>query len=360
MSTPLVNDTPARADLKWAFPIKRESAYGTAIGDSDINKMLECEGFELLEPEAEKHDNREYVGRGHDQMTSSMILRWKGDVTRALDMNPLTDGLLWSMGLGNYSVSTVDTGVYLHSAKLADLASVGRVPSSISLIEEVKASTERAKIPGVVVSRLQATIGRKPLPKLEATLRTAGNIVAVGGGYSFPALSALHYYEPVNMYFEAGPWDGSFVDISQIVHQITPTLDISFAEDAPFIPGGKQRDGTKGQVADTQIVLNREISVEVQVYRVNPFWSELMRDNTPLKLRITCFSDDVISGSHKFMTRFTFNCLDPQSAGRSEIDGGLQGQTINFISGVFGTATQQSAVLVEVQNDIPLYLEAAA
>jgi len=355
MSTQNISDARRIIDIVQAFSIKKESSYGTALADNDISYLVEAEGVGQFQPRPIKYSNQELIGRGHEFLTKSEVLGWEGEgIQRVYPCNPLTDGLLWALALGNYSASEVDTGVYLHTSKLADLAATGLVPTSTTLIEKVRPDWDY-KIPGVFPVRIEAVFNRRDMPKLTAQLKSSGELLAVGGGYTYPSPSTLHYYKPVNVDFQLGPMGGSFIDVNQVINEVTVTLEINIDDNASKYPGGSQQDSTKGQVDDIQLVISRVLTVSVQMYLVSDYWRNMICDNTPMALKIDCLSDDEISAGHKYMTRYQFNCLDPGEVTPAQI-GDLQGVTVPFTAAVFSTATIASMFSVEVRNDIAEYL----
>lgn len=365
MGSPVIKNAVPLNRLKRAFPIKKESSYGVAIGNADLTKRIAMEGLSPFYPKTVKYTDDELIGKGYEHRTKSEVLEFTGEYPAfVFQSNPLTDGLFWALALGGYSVSEIDAGKsYLHKITMASLAE-NPVPKSITgAWEYIKKTTpavvERYKTPGEVVKSIEVTLDRRELAKMSVTLQSSGEMAALDGGYNFPSLSALHYYPAESLDVQIGPMGGALRSLNEVIHQVTIRCDVDMDDRVCKYPGGPVQTGGVGMVDGIQIVTGRVVTVEFQIVETEDYWWSKFCANEPMKAQITCRSRDLIPDTaNKFYTRFLFSCLDPEEMTDSAVNK-LLGKTLRFRASVFSSATEAAMLTVAVLDDTAEYLVAA-
>ena len=355
-----IEEAHGTIEIKRGISIKKESVYGTPIGNSDINKAIEVEGLMPFHPKAEVYDNKLLIGKGHEWITRQKLLRWLGtDFPEIVfQSNQLTDAFYLAMGLGGYSVGDVEEGVFLHKITVSDLATGGRVPRSTTSIQSLIPG-EDYKIYGEIVEGITVTFDRKELVKTAVRLRNSGKIEKITG-YYYPTLSPLYFFPAANTNFKMAPVGDPLRNVNEVISEVVFNFNDEFGDTIPYYPGGPTQSGAEGQVAGKQLIKSRNAGITVRLYDTEEYWRKKYRANKPFALVIECRTDEKIGATEKYYEMdLLFNSLAPTNLTHDAIDD-FSGVTLEFEPAPFSSATQASMLEILIQNDVEEYLLAAS
>lgn len=96
--------------LQWAYPVKRQSAYGTVTPLGDLLQTHPFEGASFIEHTPNIVDNAALLGKGHEFATRSDILTWDSMMKRQFFATTKILGWALAFHFGYKSTTTVTNG----------------------------------------------------------------------------------------------------------------------------------------------------------------------------------------------------------------------------------------------------------
>lgn len=142
--------TARKVLVRQAYHPKRESAYGTAIGNGEATWLSTEYMGEVTLPKA-LVNRGDFTGRGHEfHGAIRLVDAWDTRLSRAGAIDAYRAGQMVAFGLGSVSSADAGSGATRHTCKpLAPLTSVN-LPST-TMYEQYPDEGLKAKFPGMVV-----------------------------------------------------------------------------------------------------------------------------------------------------------------------------------------------------------------
>lgn len=113
--------------VQWAYPKKRQSAYGTANPAADITETHPFEGADIIAHDPVMSDNAQQFGRGHEFATRLDIMSWNSAMKRTFTATTRILGHMLAFHLG--SLTTTGLGgspsAYQHDMEYQDPLGTG-------------------------------------------------------------------------------------------------------------------------------------------------------------------------------------------------------------------------------------------
>ena len=329
-------------DVRWAFSTKAQSAYGTALADTDLTLSHEFEGPDIAEVTPDVIDDKEFI-KGVEWATKQEVLKWDVKLARKTDLTSLLAGWVGAFGLGSVVTTQPDPtnapNTYDHTCKF-NTASLQNPVTSI--VEEIGSSIKR-KLRDMAVEEFTISGEGHGRLKLEMSL--------VGSGYwenstlTMPAISdGGSYLRMRDLNFKIGP-AGSEIDVSKRLKSFSWKVNNNLQLDSGYYPGsglyrGRCLYGAREQ--ELSFVLYVEGDQELQ---------DLI-NNSQLKCIITA-TGDTIEGTYKHELTITFPKLSYRAV-PIETDGPFLAYNIEC-NVLYDDATGVP-VEMKVRNNQPSYL----
>lgn len=321
----------------------KESAYGTAVLDANINKLYEPNEALLLELAQERIDDADTI-KGHEfPVVSALDIITGQNITVPLNFPSSCSvlGLLWALALGNVAVAGISPD-FTHTLKMVDACVNDQLPSTSWMLGLVGDTASKFRVKGVVINELKLAMQGLSRFALTGSALSDGNFDL--STVAFPATSSHADWLTGSMAdFLLGNSGGALTSQKTILRSfeigVNNNLDVADGR-------GNPADATKFLKALR--LGNRSISVQVVVdghqgdARWTDFTAETMKD-----VQITLTK----SAARSFDFRVK-NCKVMSIA--QSFDGIRDVLTINYKA--FFTAADASPIVVIVKSGDAAYL----
>ena len=166
-----------QTEVLLGIAVKKQTAYATALADSDISKIVLFNSPDITSHEATVIDDVDKLGKGHDWATEQQLESLATKRNFSWDANSLN--LPWALGLQLGAVTTTvaeASKAWQHVFKYIDAVSSGRQNPVTSIIEKV-GGWETRKIPSLAGNTLKLSGELEKRIKLEFGMIGSGQIL---------------------------------------------------------------------------------------------------------------------------------------------------------------------------------------
>lgn len=264
--------------IRWAYSLKKQTAYGTALALTDLTQSHPFEGTDIGDHAPNMSDNAALYGKGHEFATRQYLLSWDARFRRQCFLTSKIAGWAFAFHTGTDTVTALDVGppaAYAHAFKYQDPFGTGYYGSGrqlpvTTIVEQVTSGLVR-KFPSMLVSAIELTGPQNDFCRCAIDLVGSGamsRIPATGvGSQTWPTGTAADEGERLRtaaMLFEHGI-SGGLADISCDIRSFRFRSEYSLAEADGYCPGSgylTPGDPTSGQIRNKLEFLRRAILLE--------------------------------------------------------------------------------------------------
>ena len=271
-------------EMELAFSLKKQSAFGTAIPDTDLTLAHPVESDEIFTDDLETWSDEGSYGKGHEYPTRRENLTASTGFKMTTKASSLFLG--WGLAFACGSVTTVqpdDVGApntYEHTFKPMDISdpAIGKDLPVATFVQKLT-SFRKTLFRDMTVKSLKLSGQVKQHLALE--LEFVGSGYSESSTLSMPALASVSFLRTADITFNVGG-----VDISAKLVSFELMHSNAIDEDAGYRPGsGALPDGA--QIRAKLPVESRQTAVKFRVEMNDDTFRDYMRNNTPKSVTIT-------------------------------------------------------------------------
>ncbi len=352
--------------VEWAFPLLRQSAYGTPVPEVSITQSHPFDGTDIIEHSPNMSDNSAQFGRGHEFATRQDIMSWNSMMKRSFTATTKILGWGFSAHLGSTSDTNLggSPSAYQHDMEYQDPGGSGYYGSGrqqpvFTIVEQTTSGYIR-KFPDMQVKSVELTGKLNDWLMMTLECQGSGNKTNLTG-FTFPDQSVS---EGERMRFASATFShgisGFESDISCDVRSFRFRSEYQYFENDGYCPGSGylagSTDPATGQIRNKLEFGRRAVVLEFVVRADNSTTLFTRLEGDTLLRMVMTFTGSVISGSNRHKLVITVPRLKYRAVPIGT-DGDLityQVQTVVFYDG-----TDLNPFQVRVVNDVPAYLVSA-
>lgn len=233
---------PQRAfEVNWLFSTKKESAYGTALTATDLNRRVVAPTVEVAKLAKEFRSDLDRFGKGHEFATEVEELSRDLRRSTTFDASSLTVAWVAAFALGKVTTTQPNPSgnptAYQHKFTFADPVTGKHAPTT-TVYEELTADLKRRLVS--LACNDFALAGRaRDVASLTANWLGSGQ--TVDGAITLPALTAQSFLLGADADVLLGP-QGAPVSLKDRVLEWSLTVSQNLQSDLGYYPGsGKFR-----------------------------------------------------------------------------------------------------------------------
>jgi hypothetical protein len=229
-------------DTTWAFSLRKETAYGTPLGDTDLNRRVVASAVEVGKIAKLFRSDLDRFGKGHEFATELEELA--RDLRRAtsFDASSLTLAWIAAFGMGKVATTQPNPGgnpaAYNHAITFADPAVSKHAPTT-TVYEELTADLKRRL---VSLACNDFSISGRAREPVQIVANWIGSGATVDAALSpLPALTAQSFFLGADTDILLGP-QGAPVSLKDRVLDWSLSVSQNLEADLGYHPGsGKFR-----------------------------------------------------------------------------------------------------------------------
>lgn len=190
-------------DVQWLTSRKKESPFGTTVGDVDLTRAGLFKGPDMGTHTPEIITDEEQVGRGHEYPDGQVINSWSSELSRQWDATAFWTHWAFAFAMGTDAV--VGAGdPFTHTHKFMDENTDGTQMPSATIIEKVNGVTTllNRKYFGMCVNEL--TLSAQGKNRLQLSMSLIGNGKVGTNALAIPSVVADEYFRGSNVDFTVG------------------------------------------------------------------------------------------------------------------------------------------------------------
>lgn len=339
-----------------AYTNKKQSAYGTGVGDADLTEAHPFIGDDNVEVVTEKYDDREEFGKGHEFPTQQHNLVADTRLKRSFEASSRM--LAWALAFlaGDITTTQPDgTGApntYQHVIKPMDIDDSGvgkQLP--VTTIVEALTSFRKRKFRDMLVKSV--TLKGELKKQLQLELELVGSGHYEDSTLSMPTPASSSFLRMADVTFTIGSDDVSAKLISfEFKH------DNELAEDLGYHPGSGYLDATSGapQIRGKLEVTKRGVTLKARVLMEAETLDGYQKANTEKAITIVAEGATIESTyKHKLTLEMPVSWLKATPIAR---EGNLMVYDIEFNVG--WSESDSAPWKATIINDVASYLAAAS
>ena len=273
-------------NIRWAYPTKRQAAYGTPNTPADIDQSHPFLGADMGQHTPNMSDNAAHFGKGHEFATRNEILSWDSLFSRQFHATTKIVGWAMAFHTGSVSTSSLGGGNYEHAFEYQDPLGVGYYGSArqqpvFTVMEQVGSNLAR-RWPSMALRALELTGQRNDWVMLTTELQGSGMMTRIApSDFAWPdPTDAATGGEGVllrnaSLLFEHGP-SGALVDMSCDIRSFRFRSEFAYFDTDGYCPGSGylvSGDPASGQIRNKLEFARRAVVLE--------FVADLTTDNNP-------------------------------------------------------------------------------
>lgn len=360
--------------LRWAYGLKRQAAYATAMANSDLTQSHPFEGADFGQHTPNMSDNAPLYGKGHEFATKNFLLSWDSRFRRQMFLTTKAAGWALALHCGKATTTPLDVGppaAFSHVFEYQDPFGSGYYGSGRQLpvttvVEQVTSSLVR-KWPSLLVSAVEMTASGNDFGRLSFDMVGSGamsRIAASGGGsMTWPTGAAADEgvrLRNTALLFETGP-TGSLADVSCDIRSWRFRSEYQLAEDDGYCPGSGylvSGDPDSGQIRNKLEFLRRAVMLEyvVKASSSNTLFTRL-EGQVELAAMLTLTGADINTTGPDANQMVIDVPRTMYKAVAIGADGDIITYSVSTV--IFYDDTLANPFQITVQNDTPAYLVAA-
>lgn len=293
--------------VEWAYPLKRQSAYGTPNPDADINQTHPFDGQDIIEHNPNMSDNSAQFGRGHEFATRLDIMSWDTMMRRGFTATTKVLGFGFANHLGKKTTTNLGGAPsgYSHNMEYQDhngsgYYSSGRQQPVFTVVERVTSGYIR-KFPDMQIKSLELTAQLNDWLRMTIECQGSGRKTSPSS-FNFPDQSASEgeRLRFGSLTFNHGP-SGFEADESCSMRSFRWRSEYQYFEVDGYCPGSgylTTDDPGSGQVRN-KLEFGRRVVVFEFVARADDLTTlfDRLEDRTEVTATLT-FEGGVISGAN--------------------------------------------------------------
>lgn len=338
-----------------AYTNKKQSAYGTAVGDDDLTEAHPFIGDDNVEVVTEKYDDREEFGKGHEFPTQQHNLVADTRLKRSFEASSriLAWALAFACGDITSELPTGATIAYQHVIKPMDIddSAVGKQLPVTTIVEKLTSFRKRKYRDMLVKS---VTLKGELKKQLQLELELVGSGHYADSTLSIPVPASSSFLRMADVVFEIGASD----DVSAQLLSFEFKHDNELAEDQGYHPGSGYLDATSGapQIRGKLEVTKRTVTLKCRVLMEAETLDGYQKANTEKDIVIEAAGAN-IEGIffHKLTLEIPVAWLKATPVGR---EGNLMVYDIEFNVG--WSESDSAPWKATIVNDVASYLVAAS
>ena len=275
-------------NIRWAYPVKRQSAYATAQANGDITQSHPFLGADMGEHTANMSDNAAHYGKGHEFATRNEMLSWDSMFRR--QMHATTKAVGWALAFHTGSVVTTPLGGgnYSHAFEYQDPLGTGYYASGrqqpvFTVMEQVGSNLAR-RWPSMAVKAVELTGQRNDWVILTTELQGSGMMTRIApSSFTWPDPTDVAFggegvlLRNASLLFEHGP-SGSLADLSCDVRSFRWRSEYQYFDTDGYCPGSGYL--TSGDPSSGQIRNKLEFARRAVIFE---FVADLTTSNLPFE-----------------------------------------------------------------------------
>jgi len=279
-------------DILTCTSVKQQSAYGTALGNTDLTFAHPFTGEDFIKEAYTKANNAESYGKGHEFATGKQVnLTSDTTCSRTFDGSSAALGWVAAFALGDVSLTELSPGtVFEHTIKMMDVSdpAIGKQLPAATWVEQ-KADYSLLLYRDMVMKGFKITgaLGKQIQVQFDMT----------GSGWwetstlpSFPALQQVSFLRTADVTIDIGG-----TDVSATIKDFTFQYTNELADAAGYHPGSPKLLTAQGgfQVRGHCLVKKRTVTLNFKMRMDN---NNIRQDNllnTERAITITATGDEI-------------------------------------------------------------------
>lgn len=293
-------DSARDYEVAWAFSLKKETAYNTAVTDMNLTKAMLFKGPDMIDrsdPAVDTDENE--FGLGHEFGTRQNLMKWDAKGKRSVKATAEFLGWVGSFGLGAVVTTqpnvAMNPTVYQHV--MTPLAStVSKQLPSTSIVEKIDGLRE-AKYTGVVINDFMLSGSGVEFVNLETNWMGSGKIIT--SALAIPALSLGNMLWTHSVKMEIGDYGGSFTDYSPDLYEWQVKFNNNLLGDEGYFPGSNYQvtdDPLSGAIRGRLEYNRRQCELTFKLRSTTDQVLQDLEDNKKLKFKLSLIGEVITAG----------------------------------------------------------------
>jgi hypothetical protein len=340
--------------MQWAFSVKIQDDYDTALLDADVSDSHPVREANVANLTKELRSTKDTYGKGHEFSTDTWEVSRSTDLARSMDGSSMVLGWACSLVLGKVTTAQPDAvgspNTYYHDIELFDPPTAGTsVLPTTTIIEKVSTGIKR-QLPSMAMRSV--TITGEGFETLNVAVEMIGSGVVNTSTKTMPALSTVSYLASNKATVKLGD---SQENLSTRVRSWSVAFNNDPKEDRGYFPTSDLYRG-RLEIGSRSVIPSLVIDLDATSDAYTDFLN-----NTELALDIYAEGDYTEGTDYRHYLRIRFPNLYYRAIPIEENDG-VWTYSVSFDEEtvIYDSTEANPLVRVEVQNLESEYLGTAS